>query len=458
MPVTQDNIKKIVDSSKGELDGRIKRQEYYIGRQDILKEGPWRLSGQPRQLTVTNYIKYITDQHTAFSVSNPINYVSTIEENPALEGFNEVYKDKMLSINDNENFKNAFITGLSVEVVSFTGNDIKITNYNPSEWIMLRDPDQVLKIAIHISMLAKGTYVDGEILQKELTVYTVYDEFDKITYIKDGSGISEIEREPHRMGEVPVVDYQVQAGWKPAVTESLMQQQDVYNLLESGNIDDVLYNVDALLVLTGYQAGALTERPKDDQGNTQASVLEELSDTQTLALEEDGKAEFISKGNTKDKIQFALETSKKQLHLEGQVVDIDEITGATGVTSGIALRLKFQTMGNAASTYTAYFEKGLRKRIDLINIINSIVNESLIEDYKIVFTYNIPVNDLEIIKEATNLNALLDQETALSMLSFVENPKEIIEKRELERGIQEEKTVLDSIEEEKQDDLVINIV
>lgn len=453
MAINETNIKNVVSAGQPGIENKIKRQQYYDGVQAILSEDPYRKTGQPRQLTVTNWIKYITDQHTAFSVSNNINYLSTVDENAPLDEFKQYYEDNMLDINDNENFKQAFATGLGVEVLSLENGEVKVNNYNPSEWILLRDPERVLQYAIHIGTYAPGTVIDGEIISKKTVVYTVYDNVNKYIYTKTDNNIRLTSEEPHLFPEVPVVDYQVLADWDAAITDSLIQQQDAYNLLQSGNIDDVLYNVDAMLVLKGYQDGAMTETPTSEDGQeVQKSVLEELAETQTLSLDDDASAEFISKGNVPEKIDFALSTVKKQIHLEGQVVDVEEITGATGSTSGIALKLRFAAMTNAASAFTSYFEKGLRKRIDLINITREILEKPQIENYKIVFTFNIPVNDLETIKEINNLLTVLDKETALSLLSFVDNPKEIIEKKENESEI-----VQDPIEEEEPEDLVINI-
>ena len=47
---------------------------------------------------------------------------------------------------------------------------------------------------------------------------------------------------------------------------------------------------------------------------------------------------------------------------------------------------------------------------------------------KIEFTRNVPTNTTEIVDTVCKLEGKVDQETLLSLLPFVDNPKEILEK------------------------------
>ncbi|MHA1868130.1 MAG: phage portal protein, partial [Candidatus Heimdallarchaeaceae archaeon] len=103
----------------------------------------------------------------------------------------------------------------------------------------------------------------------------------------------------------------------------------------------------------------------------------------------------------------------------------------------------------AAQAYTKYFERGLRQRIDLYNIAYSNINVPIIEDYTIKFTYAIPVNDQEIIDKADKLLKLVSHETALSQLSFIDNPKAEVEKKELENKNKSINTINKESEEDE---------
>ena len=79
----------------------------------------------------------------------------------------------------------------------------------------------------------------------------------------------------------------------------------------------------------------------------------------------------------------------------GQIVDLDQIVGATGVSSGIAIKMKFQPIFLATNNFIKYFNVGLRKRIRLINSIKEILGEETIDDrfIDIVYTRNLSVED-----------------------------------------------------------------
>lgn len=451
------NVEKVYNNNIIYQKDSIERQEYYRGFQGIKKDFQWRKDGQERQRAVYNYISYIINQHSAFSLSNPVNYVGNEEFNLAIDDYNQNYRE--LSINDLENFKNALITGYGIEVIGYSPDKgILVKTYNPTDWVLLLDDSQNILEAIYKQTIKADSVYNGELLTKDLIIYTVYDSVNRSVYHKKNGIMILISEDPHYIGRVPIVNYQILQNNKPSVTQSLIDLNNCYNLIANANSDDVLYNVDALLVLIGYTENALTEQIEDANGNiTQRNKLAEMRETGAVALDQDSDIKYVSKGNVPDKVAFALETIKKQIFLEGQVVNTDEIEGATGNTSGVALKMRYQPMLTAAQAFTKYFERGLRDRIDLINIINSKIGNAIIEDYTIKFTYAMPINDIELIQNATNLLSLVDQETAISQLSFVQDPKSIIEKKQMENTIEPKEEEIVEPEPQRNEEISIKL-
>ena len=440
---TADNIEGIYASNR--LD--FKRQMYYNGRQRIKEEEIFRQSdGEPKAITVYNYISYIINQTSAFSLSNKVNYVSNNNKpSSELDAYNDSYRE--LGINDLENFKNALITGLGIEVVSFVKAEksVKVQSYDPSEWVILKNDAGIILEAIYLQKVKANTIYNGTILKSDVSVYTVYDEFNITVYVKRGSVMQQISVSPHFAGQVPVVNYQVLNNDMSSITPSLMDLNDDYNIIANINTDDVRYNVQALLVLIGYAQDALTERRKNKDGTiTEINKLKEMRETKAISIDGEGAdAKMIQNGgNLPAKVAFALKTIKDQLFIEGQVTDRDNIAGATGTASALLLRLKYQPMIAAAQAYTRYFERGLRKRIDLINVFNNKIGIANIENYKVNFTPAIPINDSEIIQNADKLLTLVDEETAISQLSFVDNPTAVIKKKNAQNISMNEKDTM----------------
>ena len=90
---------------------------------------------------------------------------------------------------------------------------------------------------------------------------------------------------------------------------------------------------------------------------------------------------------------------------------------------------------NIISIKEAKFKKGLMRRIELLcNFLNIATNDLMLyTDIQPVFTRNKPKNETELASMVKNLYGILSDETLISILPFVENSREEIEKRDLEK-------------------------
>ena len=75
------------------------------------------------------------------------------------------------------------------------------------------------------------------------------------------------------------------------------------------------------------------------------------------------------------------------------------------------------------------------RRIELLcNFLNIATNDLMLyTDIQPVFTRNNPKNEVELANMVKSLYGILSDETLISILPFVENSKEEIEKRDLEK-------------------------
>src|SRR5690606_15032846 len=89
------------------------------------------------------------------------------------------------------------------------------------------------------------------------------------------------------------------------------------------------------------------------------------------------------------------------------------------------------------STKERLFKKSLRDRYRLINNIMIMASEGEfnVNDITITFTPNLPKSLGEEIEAFTKLGGQLSDETKLTLLSFVENPQEELEKIEAENRL-----------------------
>ena len=99
--------------------------------------------------------------------------------------------------------------------------------------------------------------------------------------------------------------------------------------------------------------------------------------------------------------------------------------------------MKYKLMGleNIVSVKEAKFKKGLMRRIELLcNFLNISTNDLMLyTDIQPVFTRNKPQNETELANMVKSLYGILSDETLISILPFIENAREEIDKRNTEK-------------------------
>lgn len=379
---------------------------YYNG-EHMISRPPAALDGRDQNIYTSNWVKYITDQTTGFVFGEPIDYIS--QESEEVQNLKEVLRNNNVDKIDFKNFQNCVLYGQSVEVVSFTEeNKIKIKNFAPFNWRFQFDLDDNLLLAVY------------QIELESTVLYHIYD--DERIMIVEGQKVGRtvanhniIEEKEHFLGMIPVVLYSIDDFFKSFITDNILGLSDSYNLTASILLDDTQYNFDSLLAITGYDPNSLLQ--KDEHG---VSLIQKLRANRILALDGEGaEAEFLSKGNEIAKYIETLSTIRKDIYQSASLPDIEEITGANGSTSGIALRLRFQPQAIMANKSKNYFNEGLRRRIDVINIIWNRLGLSQLEDYEIIWTYNLQHNLIELYT-ALDLKSVLSKKDILSLIPGID--------------------------------------
>ena len=106
-----------------------------------------------------------------------------------------------------------------------------------------------------------------------------------------------------------------------------------------------------------------------------------------------------------------------------------------GNVSGEAMKYKLMGLENIIGVKEAKFKKGLMRRIELLcNFLNISTNDLMLyTDIQPVFTRNKPQNEVELANMVKSLYGILSDETLISILPFIENAREEIDKRNSEK-------------------------
>lgn len=215
----------------------------------------------------------------------------------------------------------------------------------------------------------------------------------------------------HYFGKMPMVEYRNNEE-KQGDFEQMIPLIDAYNILESDRVNDKEQFVDAFLFLTGI-----------DLDSEQAKKLRE---ERILMGYEGAAAQYLSKVMSESDIEVLKDSLKSDIHRFSMIPDLSDQTFGTNL-SGVAIKYKLMGFEQHVRNKERYFTKALKQRFELyVNFLSlkGAMEYVPIHRIDVVFTRNLPVNELEISQMVNNLVGIASSETLLSQLSFVGDPKE----------------------------------
>jgi len=435
--LTNEDIDEIWADAQPHRDYMAKRQRYYDGQHDILDKNETHTDGTPKAEVVTNWCGYIVNRYTGaftpYQVTSDIQMGSPRDTDleqaqdteqelelaqAGIQYYNDLARDENLESMDIENRRQALINGISVEVHSFDGDEINITQYNPIDWVFLYEDDK-LYVAVYQKEFESGQVLNGQVLENPVTLRVIYDESTITVYTQESTGQGERsawtlwDQQTHQYEQVPVVVTTVDADMQGILSDAIMAQNDEYNEIDSASGDSVRLDVDSLLKLTGVD-GNWVQAEEDTIRNKR--IL-------PLPADDNADAEYLTRTFDNERTELRLSRTRKNILMMGEVPDVNEIVGTSGATSGIALKLMFTPMEERASSMIPLLKESMDKRIDLINTIQTKRNGDAIINPEVNIQFKIPVNRIEEWKSISALNGIVSHKTQLKLLSDVQDPE-----------------------------------
>ena len=193
-------------------------------------------------------------------------------------------------------------------------------------------------------------------------------------------------------------------------------------MLQSDRVNDKEQYVDSLLVLYGTLAG--------DNSEEKLKTARELKRLGLLELSEGDKVEYLSKTFHEADVELLKNSIIEDIHKISKVPNLTDENFA-GNSSGVAMKYKLLGLEQLAQTKEEYYRIGLKERIKLYsNILNIKMISIDVDNIEMTFIRSLPVNELEIAQLITYLNNVVSQKTLLSLLPFVEDVDNEIERVE----------------------------
>ena len=263
-----------------------------------------------------------------------------------------------------------------------------------------------------------GKIIDG---QFEMTLLTPTMVMERTLKAGELIGDPSLDRE-HSFGEVPVVEY-LNGVDRIGDFEPVVSLIDAYNILQSDRVLDRERLVDAILAFYG------SDFDKEQR--------KELKDSRILSnLPPDAKIEYITKNINESDADVLRQNIVTDIHKISMTPDMSDKEFA-GNSSGVAIAYKLLAFEQHIKDKERYFEDALMDRFRIYNFfLNKKSNMPIVTNNEVdaVFKRALPINNLEVSQMINNLVGIVDKETLVAQLSFVQDAKETVELAEQEEN------------------------
>jgi SPP1 family phage portal protein len=405
MQVTETLIQECLNELNQAAISKQKYFDYYNGQHAILKDYAMQDSRSNRKL-IFNFPRKFVDNEVGYILGKPVNYVSKSDNEDAIHKI-DLYMshwDKEHNINLR---KQSEIFGESYEL-NYLDSDgqFSATVLSPLNVYVLEDgtADRNVLLGLHKftrkfdDKIYLDVYTDNEILHYELSGSNK----------NPSTGFTLIGKHNHIFGRVPLISC-------PANTERKSGFQDVislfdaYNALNSDLVNEIADHRNAYLVI--------------ENAKLEADDLMNMKQMGIIQVPSGGKVSWLTKEINDSFVKNELDNIERKIFDMMDQVNFNENWASN--TSSLALRNKLLNLENRAAMREALMEKAIKQR--LRNFFTFLqIKEGVQYDYRdiaVKFTRNLPTDLPGLADVIVKLQDVVSQETLLTLLPFVENPK-----------------------------------
>ena len=332
------------------------------------------------------------------------------------------YHSQNIAEIDEKNGKNMGIYGESCELLyASTGNipEPRSAVYPPDQLVLVQD-----NTVEHNNLFGLWFEKCESINETKYYNVSVYSKKGRKDFISTDCSKDDFVFNPvgemvqHAFGDVPIICYE-NNDEKQGDFEQVISLIDARNELLSDRLTDKKNFVDALLALYG---AILSDEARADMKNRK--FIDGIPD--------DARFEYIQKTFDEASLKILDDTLVAEIHKMTLTPDMTD-EKFSGNTSGVALKLKLLALNILVKSKMRSMEKGLKKRWLLYNNFLSAAKGVIpvdIKDVDIVFTICMPIDEPSIVNMVCELknSGLVDDQTLLSLLWFVKDPAEALEK------------------------------
>lgn len=425
MVITTEVVVQYIKRHQELLPRYQKLADYYNGFHAILsrvKKG----NNLANNRIVCNHAKHITDTVTGYLVGNPVRYKPR-EEGQNIDRVTEWLRRADADTQDMDVAKDASIFGIGCELVYMSDDESptpKFASFDPRNAFVVYDDTVEHKPCF-------GVYYYPVFDENGIkTGYSCrwYNNTRETGFRMDLGFAVTGEEEPaaNNFGEVPLIEYYNNEECQGDF-EQVIGLIDAYNLLQSDRVNDKQQFVEAILLLKGATLGDDDPERSEAYRNLKKNGVLELDDPAA-------SAEWLIRTFDENSVDILRKSIEQDIHRFSGVPCMDDENFASNA-SGVAMRYKLLGFEQVVKIKERYFREGLQIRLRLFCNMLSTKGATGInpDDIEIVFSRNLPANEVELSQIVANLQGMVPDQTLLSILPFVKDTKAAAEELQAQR-------------------------
>lgn len=429
--ITLDVALDLINEHRYKTTNRYRRLEnYFNGQHDILKR-TMEDDSKPNNKVVTNLPNHAVGIRVGYFSGEPLTITSEDENETML--LNDILEYNDFQDVNSDLDEMSSIHG-SANLVLWIDEDgfVRMSPLKPSESFVIYDNSIKQE---PIGAVIYRQYTSDNQTFAEITVYNK----DVIRYYKgDFQTPVLMGEEPNFFGDIPMIEFIENKHRKGSFEDAISIVDAIENIMSS-SVNEIEYFDNAYLLLKNLSA-------------TDSEDIKDMKNNRTLLVDGDGDASFLTKTVSDTYIQNMLNRLTNDFHKLTATPNLTDESFA-GNASGVALSYKMFGLEKQMNKKESKWRKSVQRMIELIvNVLNMRGQNIDYRSYKITFTRALPQNTSEIAQMVTSLNGMVSNETLLSLLPFIEKPKDELDRLNAEKESAFETYSFPMVDEVPEDD------
>jgi SPP1 family phage portal protein len=461
-----ERLKNFVGAHRAEQLDRLKElKRYYLADNNIKyreeKSDPYSADNR----IASDWAKYIAIFEQGYMLGNPVEYKN---ENAEIQKLIDQFSKQNNEKDHNVAIKTDLaIYGRAYELLNtFQDEDgsvwVKLYRMDPEQTFVIYDDsfEQRSLMAVNYYSISYGNGHKRDFVK----VYTSNAIYEYVDDNQETDTLKLKEVSEHFFNGVPVNEFSNNAD-RTGAFEAVLDSIDAYDLSQSELANFQQDSNEALLVISGNPFTGVEDKDFMEDGrvnpNGRLAVSQAFKKAKILVLDDNPipggsapSAHYLVK---------TYDTAGAEAYKERLVNDILRFTFTPdttdnnfgGVQSGESMKYKMMAADNYRGKQELLFEKGLMRRLRLaVNIWkikgNDSENYNLINETNVVFTPNLPQNDVELVAIVKNLYGVVSEQTIVEILEQVTGVNAEAEMKRLKEETEKALEMLPRIEKENE--------